>query len=122
MTAQAFKDPTPYRTYHDIWDDRRLAALIDELGETQLRDLVHLFQGDLAFLLRQFGAAIEAGNDLAAGRVLATIRDAAANLGLQGLSAAAQSLRGQPPDPAFPALLAQEAARIRFVPTLKRAS
>lgn len=122
MTAQAFTDAAPYGTYHDIWDDRRLAALIDELGETQLRDLVRLFQADLAFLLRQFSAAIAAGNGPAAERVLATIRDAAVNLGLHGLSAAAQGLRGQPPDPAFPAMLAQEAARIRFVPALKRAS
>lgn len=122
MTADAFIDAgTPTGT-HPIWDPDRLAGLLSDVGETGVRDLLRLLESDMAFLTRQLEAAIAAGNATSAGRVLLTIHDAAAGLGLSALAASARAPGALPPDPSLPDILRRELARVRFVPSLKRAS
>jgi len=122
MTAHAFTDADPLPAPPAVWDAKRLTGLIADVGETGLRDILRLFQADLPFLQTQLSAAIAAGNAQAAGAVLATVQDAAANLGLAALASAAGALRDDPLAPASVTRLEQEIARVRCVPHLKQAS
>lgn len=114
--AEAAEDGVP------VWDTGRLAGLIASVGETGVRDLLRLFEAETACLVAELRTAISAGNAAACDLALASIEDAASSLGLDALTARAAALRDRPPEPAFPDLLLRELARVRFVPTLKRAS
>ena len=59
---------------------------------------------------------------IAALQVLAIVQDSAEALGLAALASLVRGFHGAPLTAAIPDLLALEAARIRFVPTLKHAS
>ena len=122
MTAIAFTDEDPASPRHDVWDADRLASLIADVGEVGLRDILRLFMADLPFLQSELAAAITSGNEAAARSVLAVVQDSAEALGLAALGSLVRELREDPLDKANAGLLAQEAARIRFVPTLKHAS
>ena len=54
--------------------------------------------------------------------MLAIVQDSAEALGLAALASLVRGFHGAPLTAAIPDLLALEAARIRFVPTLKHAS
>ena len=122
MTAHAFTDADPLPAPPEVWDAQRLTGLIADVGETGLRDILRLFQADLPFLQAQLTAAIATGNAQAARAILATVQDAAANLGLAALACTAKALRDDPLTSATGMLLEQEIARVRFVPHLKQAS
>lgn len=122
MTALALTQDDSCTTMPEVWDQRRLRELVDDVGEAGVRDLLRLFQADMAFLMAQLASAIEAGNCGAACHLLATARDAAENLGLGGLAALLRDLRSRTADATFPDLLARELARVRFVPSLNRSS
>ena len=122
MTANALTDDDHASSRPEVWDDGRLASLLADVGETGLRDILRLFMADLPFLQSQLDAAIAAGNDAGARSVLAVVQDSAEALGLAALGTLVRGLRKDPLAAANPVLLAQEAARIRFVPTLKHAS
>lgn len=122
MTAHALTHADPLPVPPDVWDAQRLTGLIADVGETGLRDLLRLFQADLPILRTQLASAMTAGHAEAADAVLATIQDAAANLGLAALAGAARTLRGEPLASTGIAQLDQEIARVRYVPPLKQAS
>jgi hypothetical protein len=122
MTADAFIETGTHTGTHPIWDPDRLAELLADVGETGVRDLLRLLESDMAFLTRQLEGAIASGNAAASAKVLATIHDAAEGLGLSALATCARLLGPEPPGPALPDLLRRELARVRFVPSLKRAS
>lgn len=122
MTAHAFTDDDPASPRPDVWDADRLASLLADVGEAGLRDILRLFMADMPFLQSQLGAARSAGNEAAALAALAVVQDSAEALGLAAMAALARDLRQEPLAAANPGLLAQEAARIRFVPNLKHAS
>lgn len=122
MTALALTQDDSCTTMPEVWDQRRLRELVDDVGEAGVRDLLRLFQADMAFLMAQLASAIESGNCGAACHLLATARDAAENLGLGGLAALLRDLRSRPADATFPDLLARELSRVRFVPSLNRSS
>ena len=100
----------------DVWDAQRLASLLADVGETGLRDILRLFLADLPHLQAQLARAI-AGNDEAA-----ALLDSAEALGLAALASLVRGLRADPLAVGNRDLLAEEAARIRFVPSLKQAS
>ncbi len=122
MTAHALTEAETDTHRPEVWDTRRLSELLDDVGDTGIRNLLRLFEADMAFLLGQLSKAIDTGNIPAARRVLSTVRDAAENLGLGALAAQARLLGSRPPDQSFPDLLAREIARVRFVPPIKRVS
>ena len=122
MTADAFADAGTPAGAHPIWDPDRLSGLLADVGESGVRDLLRLLESDMAFLTRQLEAAISVGNGTAAARVLDTIHDAAESLGLSALAACARPQHGAPPEPGLPDRLRRELARVRYVPSLKRAS
>ena len=122
MTAHALTEPGALTTSPDVWDQQRLASLLADVGETGLRDILRLFMADMPFLQSQLATAIAAGNAPAARAVLAVVLDSAEALGLSALAGLVHRIRDDPLAPANPNLLAQEAARIRFVPSLKYAS
>ncbi|WP_161957282.1 hypothetical protein [Aestuariivirga litoralis] len=122
MTAHALTDSGPPSAIPDVWDDQRLASLIADVGETGLRDILRLFMADMPFLHRQFDAAVAGGNAEAALAVLAAVLDSAEALGLCALAAQARAMQADPLARSNPDLLSREAARIRFVPSLKHAS
>ncbi len=106
----------------DVWDAQRLASLLADVGEAGLRDILRLFIADVPFLQAQLARAIAAGDARAALQVLAIVQDSAEALGLAALASLVRGFHGAPLTAAIPDLLALEAARIRFVPTLKHAS
>jgi len=106
----------------DVWDAQRLASLLADVGEAGLRDILRLFLADVPFLQAQLARAIAAGDAPAALQVLATVQDSAEALGLAALASLVSGFRDAPLTAAIPDLIAQETARIRFVPTLKHAS
>jgi hypothetical protein len=106
----------------DVWDAQRLASLLGDVGEAGLRDILRLFLADVPFLQAQLAKAIAAGDARAALQVLAIVQDSAEALGLAALASMVRDFHGAPLTAAIPDLLAQETARIRFVPTLKHAS
>ncbi len=122
MTTDAQHGADAPSAWPDVWDAQRLASLLADVGEAGLRDILRLFLADLPFLQAQLAKAIAAGNERAALQVLATVQDSAEALGLKALASLAREARDAPLIAANPGLLAQEAARIRFVPTLKHAS
>ena len=122
MPDLAFHDAASTDGGLPVWDTGRLAGLIAGVGEAGVRDLLRLFEAETSCLVAELRAAISSGNSAACELALASIGDAAASLGLEALMACAAELRGRPPEPVFPDLLMRELARVRFVPTLKRAS
>ena len=40
----------------EVWDQRRLRELVDDVGEAGVRDLLRLFQADMAFLMAQLAS------------------------------------------------------------------
>lgn len=122
MTANAFTPPDPASNPPEVWDAQRLASLLADVGETGLRDILRLFLADLPYLQGQFAEAIATGRRDATLAILALILDSAQALGLAALAALIRNLREDPMAPANVDRLAQEAARIRFVPSLKQAS
>lgn len=122
MTAHAFTDDEPASAQPDVWDAQRLASLIADVGEAGLRDILRLFMADMPFLQAQLAAACAAGNESGARAVLAVVQDSAEALGLAALAARVRRQRDDPLAPGNPDILAQEVARIRFVPNLKHAS
>jgi hypothetical protein len=106
----------------DVWDAQRLASLLADVGEAGLRDILRLFLADVPFLQAQLARAIAAGDARAALQVLAMVQDSAEALGLAALARLVGGFRDAPLTAAIPDLIAQETARIRFVPTLKHAS
>lgn len=106
----------------DIWDSRRLASLIADVGEAGLRDILRLFLADIALMQRQLAAAAASGAEDQARSVLDTVRGSATALGLSALESLAQQLCAQPLAPDTAGRLAQEIARVRFIPPLKQAS
>jgi hypothetical protein len=122
MTTDALHGADAPFARPDVWDAQRLASLLADVGEAGLRDILRLFLADIPFLQAQLGSAIAAGNATAALQVLATVQDSAEALGLAALASLVRGFRDAPLTAAIPGLLAQEAARIRFVPTLKHAS
>lgn len=121
MTAHALTDSDASPCL-PVWDAQRLASLLADVGETGLRDILRLFMAELPHLQRQLAAAITEGRPQAALAVLAIVQDSAEALGLSALAALTRSLRGDPLASTIPDLLAEEASRIRFVPSLKHAS
>jgi len=121
MTAHALTDadalPRP-----EVWDAQRLASLLADVGEVGLRDILRLFMAEMPWLQRQLAEAIAGGRPKAALAILALVQDSAETLGLAAMAALVRSLRSAPLAPGIPELLAQEAARIRYVPSLKHAS
>ncbi|MCA3554072.1 hypothetical protein [Aestuariivirga sp.] len=122
MTAHALTDSRPPSAPPEVWDVQRLASLLADVGEAGLRDVLRLFMADLPYLLSQFEAGQAAEDADAADAVLAVVLDSAETLGLAALAARVRGLRAAPLAPDGPRLLASEAARIRFVPSLKHAS
>jgi hypothetical protein len=122
MTAPALTDDAQPSARPDVWDAERLASLLADVGDAGLRDILRLFTADLPYLQSQFAAAAAAGNLHAASAVLAIVLDSAEALGLAALAALVRELRAAPLAPGGPERLAGEAARIRFVPSLKHAS
>ena len=121
MTAHALTDAdAPPRP--EVWDAQRLASLLTDVGEAGLRDILRLFMADLPWLQRQLAEAIADGRPKAAVAVLSLVQDSAEALGLAAMAALTRHLRADPLAPDIPDLLAQEAARIRYVPSLKHAS
>ena len=106
----------------DVWDAQRLASLLGDVGEAGLRDILRLFLADVPFLQAQLARAIAAGDARAALQVLTMVQDSAEALGLAALASLVRGLRDAPLTDDIPGLVAQEAARIRFVPSLKHAS
>lgn len=122
MTTQASPDAGAPPARPDVWDAQRLASLLADVGEAGLRDILRLFLADLPYLEAQLAAAIAANSKAAALQVLSTLQDSAEALGLAALAGLVRELRADPLSPANRTLLAEEAARIRFVPSLKQAS
>lgn len=122
MTAHAFTDAKPIPACIEVWDQQRLASLLSDVGEAGLRDVLRLLMADMPFLQAQLASAIAAANETAARAVLASVLDSAEALGLAALAARVRELSAAPLAPANPDLLSIEAARIRFVPSLKHAS
>ena len=122
MTARALTDAHLPPHSPEVWDAQRLASLLADVGEAGLRDVLRLFLADVPVLLSQLAAAGVSGNPAAALAVLATIQDSAEALGLAALAAVVRGLRDDPLSALGPSLLAQDVARIRYVPTLKQAS
>ena len=122
MTAHALTDDDPPSARPDIWDAERLASLLADVGETGLRDLLRLFMADVPYLQAKYAAAVAAADASAAAAVLALVLDSAEALGLAALAALARELRANPLAGDGGIRLADEAARIRFVPSLKHAS
>ncbi|MEI7600140.1 MAG: hypothetical protein WCJ41_12585 [Aestuariivirga sp.] len=122
MTAAALTDADPPSARPDVWDEQRLASLLADVGEAGLRDILRLFMADVPFLQSRLAAAIATGNEHEARSVLGLALDSAEALGLAALAAAVRTLRNDPLATGNPDILAQEAARIRFVPSLKHAS
>ena len=122
MTAHALTDADPPSASPAVWDPQRLASLLSDVGEAGLRDILRLFLADIPFHQSQLAAAIAAGDAATARAALGVVRDSAEALGLAALAALVRHLCADPLAPASPILLAQEAARIRFVPSLKQAS
>ena len=122
MTAAALTDDDPPSARPDVWDEQRLASLLADVGEAGLRDILRLFMADVPFLQSRLAAAIATGNEREARSVLGLALDSAEALGLAALAAVVRSARNDPLDAGNPDLLAQEVARIRFVPSLKHAS
>ena len=122
MTAPALTDDDPHSPRPEVWDEQRLASLLADVGEAGLRDVLRLFMADLPFLQAQLSDAVAKGNARAARAVLALALDSAEALGLAALAGCVRSLSADPLAPGNPDLLALEAARIRFVPSLKHAS
>lgn len=106
----------------DVWDAQRLASLLADVGETGLRDILRLFLADLPHLQAQLARAIAGNDEAAALQVLALLLDSAEALGLAALASLVRGLRADPLAVGNRDLLAEEAARIRFVPSLKQAS
>lgn len=106
----------------DVWDAQRLASLLADVGEAGLRDILRLFLADLPHLQAQLARATTGNNEAAALQVLALLQDSAEALGLAALASLVRGLRADPLAPGNRDLLAEEAARIRFVPSLKQAS
>lgn len=122
MTALAFTEPDPACPLPPVWDAERLAELVADVGEAGVRDLLRLFQADMAMLMNQLAKATAAGDQALGRQLLAMAQDAAADLGLAALASLARDLCNSGADAAIPDLLATELARVRFVPPLKRAS
>lgn len=122
MTAHALTDSGPPSAPLEVWDVQRLASLLADVGEAGLRDILRLFMADLPHLQSQFEAGLVAEDAEAADAVLAVVLDTAETLGLAALATRVRGLRAAPLAPDGPLLLAAEAARIRFVPSLKHAS
>lgn len=106
----------------DVWDAERLASLLADVGEAGLRDILRLFLADLPYLEAQLAAATAAQNEAGALQVLSLLQDSAEALGLAALASLVRELRADPLAPANRNRLAEETARIRFVPSLKQAS
>lgn len=122
MTAHAFTDTDVSPACPDVWDADRLASLLADVGEAGLRDILRLFLADMPFLQAQLAAAIAAGNETAARAALSQVQDSAEALGLSALARLSRGQRDAPLAAGLHDLLAQEVARIRYVPTLKHAS
>lgn len=105
-----------------IWDALRLSALIAELGEGGVKDLLRLFQADMPLMIQEIASAVQAQNVHAAEHGLTAIQSAASNLGLAAVAGLAQSLRQRPLDANDCHRLAQEIARVRYVPSLQTAA
>lgn len=119
-TIAPYADAPP--GHPEVWEEARLASLLNDVGEAGLRDLLRLFMADMPLLQQQFARATAAGDVTAARTVLAVVQDSAAALGLAALEQLVRCLDADPLAPGGSALLLQETARIRFVPTLKQAS
>lgn len=122
MTNHGQTDADSPSSRPQVWEAQRLSSLIADVGEAGLRDILRLFMADLEFLQARLVEAIAARNERAAHTVMSAVLDSAEALGLLALSALVRRLRETPLDPSNPVLLAQEAARIRFVPSFKHAS
>lgn len=122
MTTQAPADAEAPSACPEVWDAQRLATLLADVGETGLRDILRLFQADLPYLLSRYAEAVTAGNESAALQVIALLQDSADALGLAALGGLAREIGGDPLAPGNRERLADEAARIRFIPPLKQAS
>ena len=122
MTAAALTDDDPPSAHPDVWDEQRLASLLADVGEAGLRDILRLFMADFPFLQSRLAAAIATGNEREARSVLGVALDSAEALGLAALAATVRAIRGDPLATGNSDILAQEVARIRFVPSLKHAS
>lgn len=106
----------------EVWDAERLASLLADVGEVGLRDILRLFLADLPHLQAQLARATASRNEADAVQVLAMLQDSAEALGLAALADLVRRLRAEPLATGNRDLIAEEAARIRFVPSLKQAS
>lgn len=70
-----------------VRDQRRLANLLADVGEAGLRNILRLFMADMPLLQAQPAEAVASGNDATARRVLSSVHDSAAGLGLSALAA-----------------------------------
>lgn len=122
MTAAALTDDDPPSARPDVWDEQRLASLLADVGEAGLRDILRLFMADFPFLQSRLAAAVATGNAGEAQSALGLALDSAEALGLAALAETVRAMRNDPLAAENPEILAQEVARIRFVPSLKHAS
>ena len=122
MTAAALTDDDPPSARPDVWDEQRLASLLADVGEAGLRDILRLFMADFPFLQSRLAAAVATGNAGEAQSALGLALDSAEALGLAALAETIRAMRNDPLAAGNPEILAQEVARIRFVPSLKHAS
>lgn len=121
MTAHALTDAEA-RPRPEVWDAQRLASLLADIGEVGFRDILRLFMAEMPWLQRQLAEAIAGGRPKAALAILALVQDSAEALGLAAMADLARSLKADPLAPGILDRLAEETARIRYVPSLKHAS
>ena len=96
----------------DAVDGARVAELVEAIGEEGFRHLVDMFFADCATLLSDLHRAM-ASHDLELfDRSLHSLKGSAANLGYRGFAETAEGLRKQRLDPAAPAIVANEIARL----------